>query len=235
MYIGQRRFSTGWKSYYGSGIHYKRAENIYGKENFSRQIIHFGHSKEELNKLERYYISKYNAVESDEYYNIADGGNCANNFAGKSEEEKTEIAKKIGNSHLGKPLSEEHKKKLSRAFSGTSHPFYGKTGINSSFYGKQHSEETKKKISQSHIGKKHSEEHIRKNSESHTGICCGKDNPRARSVVLVNTGELFQTIKEAGLKYDIFASSITACCKGKLKSAGKHPETGERLVWEYCN
>ena len=92
MYIGQRKFGNGWKNYYGSGKHYKRTENKYGKENFTRKIINIGSSQEELNELEIYYINLHDAVNSLEYYNIADGGKSGNTFAGKSEEEMHELS-----------------------------------------------------------------------------------------------------------------------------------------------
>lgn len=61
----------------------------------------------------------------------------------------------------------------------------------------------------------------------------GEENPRARKVICTNTGEIFNYIKEAAKKYNVIDSSISACCKGKLKSAGKLP-TGEKLVWRYA-
>lgn len=42
----------------------------------------------------------------------------------------------------------------------------------------------------------------------------------------------FMTIKEASEFVGTFASSISQCLSGKLKYAGKHPETGEKLTWE---
>ena len=36
----------------------------------------------------------------------------------------------------------------------------------------------------------------------------------------------------ATANYGINKGSISSCIKGKLKSAGKHPITGERLTWE---
>jgi len=53
---------------------------------------------------------------------------------------------------LGKKLSEEHKRKISRASKG-----------------RTHAPETKRRISEALIGRKHTEEHRRKNSESHKG------------------------------------------------------------------
>lgn len=75
-YIGQRKFYHGWKGYKGSGDYLKDAIKLHGKNNFIRDIIAFANSEEELNKLEEYYIQKYDAVKSKDYYNLAPGGNC---------------------------------------------------------------------------------------------------------------------------------------------------------------
>ena len=45
--------------------------------------------------------------------------------------------------------------------------------------------------------------------------------------------EIFNSITEASNKYNICYSSISECCRYKRKSAGKHPETGEKLKWMY--
>jgi len=59
--------------------------------------------------------------------------------------------------------------------------------------------------------------------------------PFSRKVICLTTGEIFISLKEAGSKYNIAPSSISACCSiNKVnKSGGKHPETGEKMVWEY--
>ena len=61
----------------------------------------------------------------------------------------------------------------------------------------------------------------------------GNKNPRATKVKCITTNEIFNTIKEASEKYNINHSNIGQCCENKRKSAGKHPITGEKLVWEY--
>ena len=78
-YIGQKKLDNGsrWKSYLGSGVHLQKAIKKYGKENFKREIIDYANSLEELNVLERYYIEKYNAVESKEFYNVIEGGTAS--------------------------------------------------------------------------------------------------------------------------------------------------------------
>lgn len=88
-YIGQKRYDKAnkWKSYLGSGIHLKRAISKYGSENFSKEIIEDCKTKECLDEREKYWIEHYNAVKSDEFYNIASGGDGGDTRAGYSEEQ----------------------------------------------------------------------------------------------------------------------------------------------------
>ena len=74
------------------------------------------------------------------------------------------------------------------------------------------------------LGKHHTEEAKEKISENH---------PRRRKVILLNTGEVFDYIKQASEKYGIARESISMCCTGKRKSAGKL--NGEKLVWMYLD
>lgn len=60
----------------------------------------------------------------------------------------------------------------------------------------------------------------------------GKNNPRAKKVICLTTGKIFDTTKQGGEFYNIDSSSITKCCKGKQKSRGKL-EDGTKLVWSY--
>jgi group I intron endonuclease len=97
------------------------------------------------------------------------------------------------------------------------------SGENSFWWGKCHTEETKDKMRKACIGdknhwygKKLSDETKRKMSESHTGI----KSPVARSVICLNTNEVFITINDAAKKYDVDNPSISACCLRKRKSVG---------------
>lgn len=56
-----------------------------------------------------------------------------------------------------------------------------------------------------------------------------------KKIKCVTTGETFDTIAEAGNKYKVSQPHISECCKGKRKSAGKHPQTGERMIWMYLD
>ena len=87
-YIGQKSYSqSNWKTYLGSGIYLNRAINKYGKENFSKEIIETCETKEILDEREKYWIGYYNAVENNNFYNIASGGDGGNTIAGYSEEQ----------------------------------------------------------------------------------------------------------------------------------------------------
>ena len=55
----------------------------------------------------------------------------------------------------------------------------------------------------------------------------------AKKVKCITTGETFNTIKEASKKYKVNRSNIGSCCRGERKYAGKHPVTGEKLIWKY--
>lgn len=65
----------------------------------------------------------------------------------------------------------------------------------------------------------------------------GGDLFKTVKVVCVNTGEVFNKMKDAENKYNIDNASISKSCKDTeyKYSAGKHPETGEALIWQYYN
>ena len=56
---------------------------------------------------------------------------------------------------------------------------------------------------------------------------------RGTKVICVNTGKIYRSTREASRDTGVDNSFICKCCKGEYKSAGKHPETGEPLVWKY--
>ena len=61
------------------------------------------------------------------------------------------------------------------------------------------------------------------------GMSGGK-SPTAKKVVCIETKQVFDCVKDA---IEWCGGDISKCCKGKTKTAGKHPETGERLHWLY--
>lgn len=127
---------------------------------------------------------------------------------------------------IGHTVSEETRRNLSIShkglFSGEKHPLYGKCGENSPNYGRKNTEEANKRISKSR------KEYYEKNG---TDMLKRGNNPNASKVVCLETGEIFECIKDAKEKYG--SIDITGCCKGIQKSAGKHPITRQKLHWMY--
>lgn len=254
-YIGLKIFDKRWQNYLGSGLYFKRALKLYGKENFSRKILAIAYSKEELDELEIEFIKNHNAVESIDYYNLQYGGH-----SGKHSQESKD---KISNNHYnvsgennpnyGVKMLEETKQKISKANTGKL------KGGKSPLYGKHLSDERKKQISKVHKGKIISEQSKIKMSKSSSGennpwygkhlpeeirrkisetrklkqIGIGEMNGNAKKIICVNTKEVFNCIKDASIKYKINQSNISHVFCGRCKSAGRHPITNEKLQWQY--
>ncbi len=231
-YIGQtsqnpqKRWDNG-RGYLTSPKFYNSIQK-YGWDNFEHKIIASNLSLEEANILEQSLIQTYNTQDDEFGYNIKDGGKNGHH----SEETKKKIGEANHISLQGKSHSTGWCKLISEMFSGEGNPFYGH----------HHSEETKKKISenrkgkcagQNHpfYGKHHTKESLQKISENRRSKC-------GKKVKCINTGEIFETMMDAarwcGLKT---AASIGQICNktGKQKTAGKHPQTGEKLKWEFYN
>ena len=103
QYIGQRKYDKQgkWKEYLGSGIILSRAIEKYGLKNFSKEIIEECKTKKILNDREIYWINYYNAVESDNFYNIASGGDGGNTIAGYTDDQRKLLSTKLSNMRKG--------------------------------------------------------------------------------------------------------------------------------------
>ena len=106
-YIGQSRGKfKSW--YFGSGKILKKAIDKYGKENFSVKLLNYASTKRELNILEKQKIDEYDALNSEIYYNLHEGGRGGDTFSGRKH-------------------SEESIKKMKKSLEGRSSPNKGKT------------------------------------------------------------------------------------------------------------
>lgn len=151
-YIGQKTYNKFLGNrYLGSGIALEKAIEKYGVSNFCVELLESCNSRHELNEREFYWISKFNAVNSENFYNMREGGH--------------------GGSVKGTfHHSESHKQYMSKILKGENNPNYGTntnhwteesrqkqsknmSGSGSSMYGKKHSDETKHKISEKFRGK----------------------------------------------------------------------------------
>lgn len=74
MYVGLCTSKSRFKNYLGSGILLKQAIEKYGADNFKREILEECKDEKSLREAEVWWIKKFNAVESDKFYNLHEGG-----------------------------------------------------------------------------------------------------------------------------------------------------------------
>lgn len=247
MYIGQaislydRRdshFAALRGGYWGNHRCYQKSEkelqldwNTYGESNFSfivlddlssfrnfifpypvKDIISgeiISQYQDLLDSRERYWVQYYGSTDPNRGYNKLEGGKSGFHH---TEETKSVLRDKNSgeNSYwYGRPKSKESIAKRVVTITGKYR------GENSWNYGKHRSEESKVKQSSSRIGK-----------------YAGSNHPGATPVMCVSRQLVFPYIKLAA-QWAIGGSSgnIINCCKGKVRTAGRDPETNEQLVW----
>lgn len=133
-YIGKHETEDIMDGYIGSGTLLMRAIAKYGLDEFTREILYFADTSEEVSKAEIRIIEENNAVASREFYNLAPGGmggntsahltkeqrsdKCRQKWANMSDEAKKQMGAKISKAHSGKKKSEEHRKKMSETRKG---------------------------------------------------------------------------------------------------------------------
>jgi hypothetical protein len=131
-YIGKKKSPVFDESYLGSGILLQKAIEKYGHHNFTTVVLKWCKTREELNESEKAFISENNAYKSNDFYNIAAGGEGGNTYAGKTEEEMFLIKKKISHGNCG-------------SRNGNKGQYRGEKN---SMFGKKHSKESRQKISE---------------------------------------------------------------------------------------
>lgn len=132
------------------------------------------------------------------------------------------------NPNYARKFSEEHRRRISESKSGENHPCYGKhlseetrAKISAANKGRRLSEESIRKMAETKRGQKLSEEHRKKLSEVRKGLLAGDKNPMARSVVCIETGEIYTTIKEAARVIGVCPENLSRHLRGKSAHCGK--------------
>ena len=254
-YLGKRQFTTGWQNYLGSGKFFQKALKKYKRENFKRDVVCICYSPEELNKAEYDISVFFNVVESSNWYNLVLGGGGMSGYhlsdetrkkigdANRGRSPSEESRKRMGDSHrgeknywYGKTLPDDVREKISNSrkgkYTGQDNPNYGNhklAGQNHPNYGKPISEEQKQKM-RATIGDSRKGE---KNANYGNHKLAGFNNPRCTPVYCIQLNEIFWGATAAYEKYGFNPESICACCTGKYKSSGKHPDTRTPLEWKY--
>ena len=185
----------------------------YGKENFTVEQIDIASDRDELDKKEIQWIQFYDCI-SPKGYNLTTGGKHCE----VSQEVKRRLSEKnkgkkpsakcieaVIKANKGRELSEEQRKKLSESRKGKRNGMFGvrRFGEDNPNYGKRRSDESK-----------------RKQSEIITGRYRGSNNPRARKVQCIETGETFNCIMDAADSINKNRSNLSDHLGGKTKQCG---------------
>ena len=202
----------------GHGFNYHLHNSIrkYGIENFELDILNMSDDYS-IDMLEKYYIEKWNLTNRNNGYNSSTGGNdCLYT------EERN---KKISEYHKGKPKSENAKQNMSKTAKKRL-----ENKENHNMYGKHHTEESRRKISENHANFK-GEKHPQYGKK-------GKESKNSIKVIQydynMNQIKIWDCIADVERELNICSTSISRCCKGKCKSAGKD-ENGNKIYWRYYN
>jgi len=224
-YVGQTTNFKHRKSYHLTPSTHKYNANPlyldiikYGKDNFEFNVLlEIKESDENIFKFkmleqEKYFITLFDSINNG--YNLELG----NELTAKMKIHLSEIAKGRKGYWTGKHLSEKIKRKISKAQKGK--PAWNKgLKLNGS----------QKNMNRDKIGKPswnkglinaYSKKTLKKMSEGRKGKCAGKDSGRARKVINIDTGLIFDTIQEAAKCYKITYSNISNCCAGRIKTSG---------------
>ena len=177
-------------------------------------------------------------------YQVSNLGNVKSLGNNKSRKEKILRLRKDGGNYLTVVLCKngEHKTcKLHRLVANAFLPkIDGKTHVDHIDGNRQNNNIdnlrwcTSKENNNFDLARKHKSEAMKGKTGAWKGKA-GELHNRSKAVLCVETGQIFGSAREAERELKVDNSSIGKCCLGKVKSAGKHPVTGEKLHWKYVN
>lgn len=222
------------KSELRRGVHIndclQKAWNKYGEQSFKFYIIELCMNEDLINK-EMFYIEKYKTLTHENGYNITPGGEYnITNYKAIICLLDNEIYDTVQNAMRSLNVSYptitdwcRKRKKYMYLDEFNTLTEYEKMYLKNFDW----DEADHKKLSKAHSRENLSNDTLKKLSDATKG----SNNPRAFQIYCPELDEVFWGAKEAQDKYGILRSSISQCISGKLKSAGKHPVTGEKLTW----
>ena len=229
QYIGQHKGKIN-DSYLGSGKDIIQAIQKYGKQNFSKEILKVCESREDADFWEKYYIDLYDAVNNKNFYNLQEGGTggdgwraCQKWFTEHPEEAKQIYQKNIERlKEWRKNNPEKFQQLVVQPMLDASHQWQ-----------KDHPDEVAKIMKKVNKAKEewqyaHPEQHkIQVDAWRKSG-----SDANSQKVICLTTGEIFSSQSEAARFYNIPQANISKNLRGERKSAGKHPITKEKMIWQ---
>ena len=184
---------------YQYNLHFTRAIRKYGWDNIAHEVLSTGLTAREAKDEEKRLIALYDTTDQRKGYNLTHGGDGANTL--------TDAARK----RLSESAKEAYRK-----------------GRVPTMLGKHFSAESRRKMSEAAHRRVLSEEHKRHIGESVKGLMVGGKNPMARSVLCIETGEIFSSVKEAADSIGTTRNNVSRCVTGRNKTAGG-------FHWKYLN
>ncbi len=197
QYIGKDRNNN--PHYLGGGVLLKEDIQKLGKTNFRKEILEVCSSLDELKQREVYWLKYYNAAENTGFYNLTNKSGGSDNGPTKTQK-YLDRGKKISTSRKGKtyPLASEAQHGLK------------KPKVSKALTGKLKSEKHKKNLSESKKGipsKRKGKPDYKQRGKPKPGAGRKGGNPLGRTtgrkVLNVETGEVFDTVKECMDKFGI--------------------------------
>lgn len=190
----------------------QRAWDKYGENCFRFYILEVCDILQ-LDEFEIKYIEQFDTTNIQSGYNLNTGGNgnpSPSEYVRQKMRDNHADVSGENNPNYGKHMSDDIKQKM---VANRNTP-KGENHVN---YGKTFSEETKAKMRANHAD------------------FSGSNHPKRRPVYCPELDREFWGAKEVELELGIDATYIAACLRGRQKSAGKHPITGENLHWIDAN
>jgi group I intron endonuclease len=229
---------------YWQNKHFTSAIQKYGWDSFSHEIVSDDLSKEDACLMEQRLIRLHRTQNREYGYNKSSGGELSGLGVTMSPEQKAEIGRRFrgeNNHNYGKHLSAETKRKLRESHLGRKHSEETKQKMRDSHKNQVFTPEWRKHLSDAMKGKTLDENHKARLSETTKALWetpeyraklveahSGANSYKARRVLCVETGEIFECIKFACEKHGVHSSAVSNVCRGKLKTTGGYH-------WEYVD